>query len=274
MRCYLQLGTDINRAVVEGAKMMKTLDNTTSEGRARVILFLTDGSATFGESSRNVILNNLQKENLTKTPVFSLSFGADADMKLLQRISLQNSGEVKRIYESNDSAIQLKKFYDQISSTLMTDMKMKYIPKEVDNGSLTKSEFNQYFNGTETIVAGKLSDSYVKPTSWNLVATTSNGMIKRSKKFKRIRLDKSKKKFGFLTDNEVKNIPENLWAYLNIKQTLDKLTITNNEKEKEKLAKQLLDLSLKQNEFRERVPKAYYNLERQKKIMGVKKKEW
>eukprot|EP00106_Octopus_bimaculoides_P021658 XP_014789100.1 PREDICTED: inter-alpha-trypsin inhibitor heavy chain H5-like [Octopus bimaculoides] len=239
--------TDINRAVVEGAKMMKTLDNTTSEGRARVILFLTDGSATFGESSRNVILNNLQKENLTKTPVFSLSFGADADMKLLQRISLQNSGEVKRIYESNDSAIQLKKFYDQISSTLMTDMKMKYIPKEVDNGSLTKSEFNQYFNGTETIVAGKLSDSYVKPTSWNLVATTSNGMIKRSKKFKRIRLDKSKKKFGFLTDNEVKNIPENLWAYLNIKQTLDKLTITNNEKEKEKLAKQLLDLSLKYN---------------------------
>ncbi|GAB1605164.1 inter-alpha-trypsin inhibitor heavy chain H3-like [Argonauta hians] len=240
--------TDINHAISEGAKMMKTLDNDqTSRPRAKVILFLTDGSATFGVSNRNTILNNLQKQNLTKTPIFSLSFGADADMKLLQRISLQNSGEVKRIYESNDSAIQLKTFYDQISSTLMTDVKVNYIPQEIDNGSLTNIEFNQYFNGSETIIAGKLTGQYTQPTSWNLEATTNSGKVNEAKKFERIRLDKSKKDFGFLTEREVESIPEKLWAHLNIKQNLDKYTIIADGHKKEKIAKRILDLSLKYN---------------------------
>ena len=48
-----------------------------------------------------------------KTVIFSLCFGNDADMTFLRKLSLNNTGFAKKIYEAADATLQLRDFYLQ-----------------------------------------------------------------------------------------------------------------------------------------------------------------
>lgn len=47
-------------------------------------------------------------------------------------------------------------FYDEVSSPLLLDVDLRYPDNAVD--SLTTNHFNQLFNGSEIVVAGRLMD--------------------------------------------------------------------------------------------------------------------
>lgn len=63
--------------------------------------------------------------------IFSLGFGNDADMTFLRKLSLNNTGFAKKIYEAADATLQLRDFYSQISSPLLADVTFKYQPENV-----------------------------------------------------------------------------------------------------------------------------------------------
>lgn len=89
-------------------------------------------------------------------PIFSLSFGDGADKNFLQKLSLNNSGFSRHIYEAADASIQLTDFYTQISSPLLTNVNFKYTPS-VSN--LTKTNFPIFFGGSELVVSGRIGDA-------------------------------------------------------------------------------------------------------------------
>jgi len=91
-------------------------------------------------------------------PVFTIAFGADTDIDLLQSISIQNHAISKRIYEGSDAALQLEDFYSQISSPLLSDLKFEYVGG-LDNSSISQTEVNTFFKSGEFVVTGKLSES-------------------------------------------------------------------------------------------------------------------
>lgn len=98
-------------------------------------------------------------------------------------MSRQNKGIARRIFEGSDATLQLqvraswdqsKKldlqpwndfastclcqgFYDEVSSPLLLDVDLRYPDNVVD--SLTTNHFNQLFNGSEIVVAGRMMDN-------------------------------------------------------------------------------------------------------------------
>lgn len=161
-------GTDIETALKTGIKLVE--QNLKDDKKHQpIIIFLTDGEPTVGEVNTEKITRTvcfqcfsktlniyfysfqISELNIGKTPIFSLSFGDGADRKFLEKISLKNFGFARHIYEAADASLQLKKFYKQISSPLLSNVSFNYVSNVT---SVTKRHFPILFGGSELVVAG------------------------------------------------------------------------------------------------------------------------
>ena len=72
-----------------------------------MVIFLTDGVATSGQTNRETILEHAVETNRKEMPIYGLAFGDGADWTLVKKLSTQNDGVARRIYEDSDSALQV-----------------------------------------------------------------------------------------------------------------------------------------------------------------------
>jgi hypothetical protein len=123
-----------------------------------LIIFLTDGEPTVGVTDPSLIQKFIQNANANLTiPIFSLGFGEGADFPFLRKLSLQNYGFGRKIYEASDAALQLKGFYNEIASPLLSKVVFNYTSPEFNITDLTVTEFPTIFGGNEVVVAGRLT---------------------------------------------------------------------------------------------------------------------
>lgn len=64
-----------------------------------------------------------------------------------------------------------------MSTTLLSNVDIKYLGDDVEEDSLTKSNFRNYFGGSELVIAGKLTDSDVKTVNLEVLGDSANGNI-------------------------------------------------------------------------------------------------
>lgn len=57
-----------------------------------------------------MIQSNVRKAIADKFPLYCLGFGFDVNFEFLEKMSLQNNGVARRIYEDSDADLQLKVF--------------------------------------------------------------------------------------------------------------------------------------------------------------------
>ncbi|KAF2899117.1 hypothetical protein ILUMI_07056 [Ignelater luminosus] len=218
--------TDIYTALKVGLHLVEIAENhkVDSIERQPLVVFLTDGDPTVRLTSREEITNKISEYNigLRKSPIFALSFGFGADKDFLQKLALRNSGFSKHIYEAADAALQLQDFYKQISSPLLADVTFKYEPSVT---SLTKTKFPIHFGGSELVVSGRCGviDDFTPPV---VDARSNKGRISLRPQ---------------AIERSISNI-ERLWAYLTIKQLLDKKEIADDDVKE--IKKQALELAL------------------------------
>ncbi|KAM3878443.1 inter-alpha-trypsin inhibitor heavy chain H3-like [Diretmus argenteus] len=216
--------TDINAAVLEGARM---LNQHPREGSASLLILLTDGDPTSGETNLGKIHSNVREAIGKKFPLYCLGFGFDVNFEFLEKMSLENNGVARRIYQDSDAELQLKGFYEEVATPLLTDVMMIY----VGGTNLTQTNFSQYYNGSEIVVAGQITDNNIETFIPQVVAISKN------------------KKVEFVDKNStVENVSEShierVWAYLTVKQLLEKqLQLAGDEKQK--VNNEALALSLK-----------------------------
>merc|ERR1711910_231574 len=154
-------GTNMNSAMLAGLELAKEVirSETLPQGVASMLVFLSDGEATEGETSGTTIKANVATANSdTELPIFSVAFGSGADFDLLKEISLAADSFAKRVYEGSDAALQLENFYAEISSPVVTNLKFDYVGGLVDNSSLSNGEVRTLFKGDQFVVVGKLLD--------------------------------------------------------------------------------------------------------------------
>merc|ERR1711910_266596 len=152
-------GTNMNSAMLAGLELAKEVirSETLPQGVASMLVFLSDGEATEGETSSKAIKENVADANSeTELPIFSVAFGSGADFDLLKEISLAADSFAKRVYEGSDAALQLENFYAEISSPVVTNLKFDYVGGLVDNSSLSNGEVRTLFKGDQYVVVGKL----------------------------------------------------------------------------------------------------------------------
>ena len=131
------------------------------EGVQPMVLFLTDGHPTVGETDTLKILQNVKKTNAdTKTAVFSLAFGRKTDFSMLRLLSVQNFGFARKIYTAADASLQLEGFYQEVSSPILSNVTFDYLESSLVEDSLTETAFHTFYQGGEMVVAGMMDLSH------------------------------------------------------------------------------------------------------------------
>ncbi|KAM4663350.1 inter-alpha-trypsin inhibitor heavy chain H6 [Discoglossus pictus] len=240
--------TDINAALLVAASIFNQTSNKLEKDAAKqkipLIIFLTDGEATSGVTSTNQILTNAHKAMGGTISLFGLAFGEDADYNLMRRLSLENRGIARRIYEYSDATLQLKGFYDEIATPLLFDIELAYLGDTAQN--VTQTLFPNYFQGSELVVAGKLKpgtkDLHVRLTAhdqkeklnWENDITVGGNFTEPS--------------FG-CTENveEIQWFVQRLWAYFTIQDLLQARIKANDTVARKLLTEKATNLSLKYN---------------------------
>ena len=111
-------GTNIDDALTEALKIAQRVkeNGEIDDKTEQMVIFLTDGEPTSGETDRDTILMNVQLMNQQdQVPIYSLAFGSGADYDLIKKVSDQNFGFAQRIYESGNSFEQIEDFYKGIA---------------------------------------------------------------------------------------------------------------------------------------------------------------
>ncbi|CAL8340706.1 unnamed protein product [Lota lota] len=219
--------TNINSAVLEGAHM---LNQNPRDGSASILILLTDGDPTTGETNPEKIQNNVRQAINKKFPLYCLGFGHDVNFEFLEKMSLENDGVARRIYDDSDADLQLKGFYAEVATPLLTDVVMIY----EGGANLTRTNFSQYYNGSEIVVAGQITDNNIETLSPLVVAISGNKSVEFSERHSSIVMTAS------MSESNIRR----LWAYLTVKQLLEKELQLDGE-EKERAKKEVLELSLK-----------------------------
>ncbi|XP_041638869.1 inter-alpha-trypsin inhibitor heavy chain H3-like isoform X4 [Cheilinus undulatus] len=219
--------TNINQAVLDGTSM---LNEHPREGSASILILLTDGDPTSGVTNLEVIQSNVREAINGKFPLYCLGFGFDVKFEFLEKMSLQNNGVARRIYEDSDADLQLKGFYDEVATPLLTDVTMIY-----EGGvNVTQTNFSQYYNGSEIVVAGQITDNDIETFTPQVIAISRNTRVVFTE------TNPSVESTGTVSDSNIQRV----WAYLTVKQLLEKeLQLSGPEKESAK--KEALELSLK-----------------------------
>ncbi|KAL7407133.1 hypothetical protein ABVT39_003724 [Epinephelus coioides] len=220
-------GTDINKAVLEGARMLNAHPR---EGSASILILLTDGDPTSGVTNIEIIQSNVRGAIADKFPLYCLGFGFDVNFEFLEKMSLQNNGVARRIYEDSDADLQLKGFYEEVATPLLTDVTMIYL----GGTNLTQTNFSQYYNGSEIVVAGQITDNDVETFTPQVVAISGRRRLTFSE------TNATVESTGTVSDNRIQRV----WAYLTVKQLLEKELLLSGP-EKENVKKEALELSLK-----------------------------
>ena len=153
--------TNINLAMMAGVEVaeMGPKEDLLPANAQSMVIFLTDGMPTVGETRSLNIRRNTQEKNVNGIPIFSLAFGKDADFDLMKKISTESDAFARKIYEGADAAIQLENFFSLISDPLISDLSFKYLGNVVNDSSLSKTNAKTFFRGAEYVVVGKLNDN-------------------------------------------------------------------------------------------------------------------
>ncbi|XP_048211798.1 inter-alpha-trypsin inhibitor heavy chain H4 [Perognathus longimembris pacificus] len=237
-----QGGTNINAAMLMAVQLLESSNRAEllPSQSISIIILLTDGDPTVGETDPTRIQKNVQEAIGGQYSLFCLGFGFDVSYTFLEKMALENNGLARRIYEDSDSALQLQDFYQEVSSPLLSAVAFEYSSNAVE--AVTKDNFRIFFKGSEMVVAGKLQDKDLDVLSakvsgqmhmQNITFQTESSVAQQEEEFQ-------SPKYIF------HNFMERLWAYLTIQQQLEQIVSAPANKS-QALKTQALNLSLKYN---------------------------
>ncbi|XP_073757458.1 inter-alpha-trypsin inhibitor heavy chain H4 isoform X4 [Callorhinus ursinus] len=234
-----QGGTNINDAMLMAVQLLDSANQKEllPEGSVSLIILLTDGDPTVGETNPARIQKNVKEAIDGQYSLFCLGFGFDVSFAFLEKLALDNGGLTRRIYEDSDSTLQLQDFYQEVANPLLTAVTFEYPGNAVEK--VSRDNFRLLFKGSEIVVAGKLRDQSPDVLSakvrgqlhmQSITFQTESSVAEQEKEFQ-------SPKYIF------HSFMERLWAYLTIQQLLEQM-VSASDAEKQALETRALNLSL------------------------------
>ncbi|KAM9681440.1 LOW QUALITY PROTEIN: inter-alpha-trypsin inhibitor heavy chain H4 [Dama dama] len=234
-----QGGTNINDAMLMAVQLLEKAnrEELLPAGSVTLIILLTDGDPTAGETNPSKIQKNVQKAINGQHSLFCLGFGFDVSYSFLEKMALENGGLARCIYEDSDSALQLQDFYQQVANPLMTSVAFEYLSNAVE--LVTQDVFRVFFKGSELVVAGKLRDQ-----SPDVLSVRVWGQLHKENVTFVMESHVAEQEETFQSPKYIfHSFMERLWAYLTIQQLLEQM-VSALDAEKQALEARALNLSL------------------------------
>ncbi|CAB1421826.1 unnamed protein product [Pleuronectes platessa] len=258
-------GTNIDGAIQTGSSLLRDFLSGPDAGPNSVslVIFLTDGRPTVGQTLSTAILGNTRSAVQDKFCIFTIGIGNDVDYRLLERMALENCGMMRRINEEADASAMLKGFYDEIGTPLLSDIRINYTDDSVQY--VTQRLFTNYFNGSEIVIAGKLTNQSAE--SLHVQVTASNNdrsiILETDVPLRRRQIETEKhvreataamasgakapgsaQGLGVALGSIAEDFVERLWGFLSVKEGLRSRLRSQTSKEREDHIHQATNLSL------------------------------
>jgi Ca-activated chloride channel homolog len=113
-------GTNIEEA------LSLALKSGSSGSRPSMIIFITDGKPTIGETEEDKLLKIINDANMLKTRIFTFGIGYDINTHLLDKMTEATRSYRSYIAPDEDIEIKISNFYMKVQSPVLTDLKLTF----------------------------------------------------------------------------------------------------------------------------------------------------
>jgi uncharacterized protein YegL len=210
-------GTDIYNALLAALESLES-------DRPRMVIFLTDGLPTVGESNVQTILADLRGRN-DSVRIFPFGVGYDVNAVLLDQLSVDHHGAVDYIKPEEDIEVKVSRFYDKVNNPVLSDVELHVSGVELTD--VYPRELPDVFDGTQVVILGRYSGSGSKSI------TLSGDVGGRNREFDyRGTFERRSDRYAF--------IPR-IWANRKIAYLLSEIRLHGADRE---LIDEVIDLSL------------------------------
>ncbi len=117
-------GTNIHDA------LLKALSQKPTEGMLPIVLFLTDGLPTVGQTSEVAIRNVVIKSNPYNRRVFTFGVGVDVNAPLLERIANESRAKAEFVLPKEDVEVKIGRVFKRLTGPILADAELEVEGKD------------------------------------------------------------------------------------------------------------------------------------------------
>ena len=143
-------GTNINGALVAA---MSQFDRSE---RPRILVFMTDGLPTVGETKVQSIVDNAREARIPGVRLFTFGVGYDVNTALLDKLAAENGGVAEYVEPKEDLEIKVSNFFTKINSPVLTNLKLDMGGVETD--LVYPREMPDIFRGSQVTLIGRYTN--------------------------------------------------------------------------------------------------------------------
>jgi Ca-activated chloride channel family protein len=227
---YAGGSTNISGALAAALSQLK--DNR----RPSLVIFLTDGLPTDGETNEAKIVAAAKSQNSVRARLFAFGVGYDVNSRLLDRLVRTNFGQSEYVKPNEDIESRVSALYNRIGSPVMTDLGLafNFDGAKVEAGPpvsrVYPAETRDLFAGEQLVLVGR----YRNFGAAKVVIQGKVGDEARSFDFPATFAEKS--------GDDTNAFVEKLWAVRRVGEIIDELDLKGRNEE---LVKELVELSTK-----------------------------
>lgn len=143
-------GTNIDGALREALAN----DFSEGKGKAKLVIFLTDGLPSVGITDIPEILKDVAGANTHGARIFNFGVGTDVNTHLLDKIASDYDGASSYVAPKEDLELKLSDFYGKIRNPVMTDLAFDFGP-DARAHSMYPRRIPALFKGSEILAFGR-----------------------------------------------------------------------------------------------------------------------
>ncbi|HEY8748067.1 MAG TPA: VIT domain-containing protein [Tepidisphaeraceae bacterium] len=150
-------GTAIQDALNKASQLFSNADQKQgrSQSRPGVIIFLTDGQPTVGETNEDRLVESIATRS-TAVRIFSFGIGTDVNTHLLDRIAEKTNAFSQYVLPEEDIELKLSSFYTKIKEPVLSNVELAFTG-EVKVNQLYPHDLPDLFKGETLTVFGRYS---------------------------------------------------------------------------------------------------------------------
>ena len=144
-------GTNINDSLIASLKQFESGD------RPKMLVFMTDGLPTVGETNVDRIVSNLKSAKNLDIRIFPFGFGYDVNTTLLDKIGSENSGISDYVQPKEDLELKVSNFFSRVSSPVLADLDLDF--GSVQTEYTYPRKLTDMFRGMQMTIIGRYKNS-------------------------------------------------------------------------------------------------------------------
>ena len=214
-------GTNINDALRAGLKQFSTSE------RPKMLVFMTDGLPTVGETNITRIIENARSSRVAGVRLFTFGVGYDVNTALLDKLAAENGGVADYVEPKENLEVKVSNFFAKINFPVLTDLVLNMGGLKTD--LVYPRSLPDLFKGTQITLIGRYQNED-DLRRINVALTGKTGRTARTYTFENLRFPLREEENDFLP---------RLWATRRVGWLMEQIRTNGEQKE---LRDEIVDL--------------------------------